>query len=388
MNRTKIVEALRSAEADDAVRSANRLQLMMLVHTGTVTSVSRLVAYLKQDADLEPFHEKYQTYPGGTQSVDERFLATWLLLRARETGTDGAIADLERYLVTEKVPFLPVIALAGVELQRTCSLGRGVQLVPWETLPASYWKERLDQSAGDVFFYPFYRPTAALLRSEEVSVVHEAVPRTQLPVSLSDEDLRDALLCMTLIGPSAPLAIGSWTQAAEWAPVQPAGSSHGYPGRTVRRVYDDADQQRLRVLHDKFLVLPDAEKQHYRIPLARLNSAMRRPTWVDSAIDLGIALESIFLQDLEPDRGELTFRLRARAARFLAVDVQERRNLFQFFGDLYGLRSNAVHSGTVPANVRGRDTQEVLNRGYELVAASIERIILTGAPDWLGVLLA
>jgi hypothetical protein len=387
MNRAKIVEALRSAEADDAVRGTNRLQLMMLVHTGAVTSVSRLVGFLNQAADLEPFHEKYQIYPGGAHLVDGRFLATWLLLRARQVGIDRAIADLERYLAAEKVPFIRVIALAGVELQRTCSLGRGIQLVPWESVPASYWKERLDESAGDVFFYPFYRPTAALLRSEEVSVFHEAVPPTQLPLSLTDEDLRDALLCMTLIGPSAPLTISSWTQAAEWAPVQIAGSSQGYPGRAVRRVYDDADQQRLKVLHEKFLVLLDAEKQHYRIPLARLNSAMRRTTWVDSAIDLGIALESIFLQDLEPDRGELTFRLRVRAARFLAVDVQERRSLFQFFGDLYGVRSNAVHSGTVPANVRGRDTQEVLNRGYELVAAATESMILTGAPDWLGMLL-
>ena len=60
----------------------------------------------------------------------------------------------------------------------------------------------------------------------------------------------------------------------------------------------------------------DVKKQRYfRVPLERLNMAIRRVSQVDSAIDTGIALEALFLSDQSDDRGELTFRLRVRGAR-------------------------------------------------------------------------
>jgi hypothetical protein len=113
--------------------------------------------------------------------------------------------------------------------------------------------------------------------------------------------------------------------------------------------------------------------------MERLNSAMRRPSLVDSAIDLGIALESIFLPD---GRGALTFRLRVRAARWLGSTPEERKRLSVMVGDLYAVRSKAVHEGRVPDVIHERTTRELLEEGYELTARALVALISKGDPDW------
>ena len=113
--------------------------------------------------------------------------------------------------------------------------------------------------------------------------------------------------------------------------------------------------------------------------MERLNSAMRRKTSVDSAIDLGIALESVFLSG---QRGGLTFTLRVRVARWLGSTPEERRRLGEVAGDLYGVRSKAVHEGHVPVTVRGRPTAELLEEGYKITATAIAKLIGSGQPDW------
>jgi hypothetical protein len=61
---------------------------------------------------------------------------------------------------------------------------------------------------------------------------------------------------------------------------------------------------------------------------------MRRLNLVDSSIDLGIVLETLYLSDMGDDRGELSFRLRTRVARgFLGNNENEKKkkNLFSYW---------------------------------------------------------
>jgi hypothetical protein len=103
---------------------------------------------------------------------------------------------------------------------------------------------------------------------------------------------------------------------------------------------------------------------------------------VDAAIDLGVAIDSLFLSERAADRGEQTLTLRLRAARFLGHDPQSRRDLAKLFGTLYRVRSSAVHSGVIDPVIEHQATQALLARGYELTAWAIRKIILEGEPDW------
>jgi len=124
-----------------------------------------------------------------------------------------------------------------------------------------------------------------------------------------------------------------------------------------------------------------------RLVTQRLISAVRSVTVtpVDASIDLGIALEGLYLSDMEDDRGELSFRLRTRAARLLGATKAERKDIFTLMGDVYKIRSTAVHTGVVnikPKDLHRRTVQEVLKEGFSLTAKTIQQFITDGIPNW------
>ena len=98
---------------------------------------------------------------------------------------------------------------------------------------------------------------------------------------------------------------------------------------------------------------------------------------VDKFIDLGIALESLYLGGI---RDELRFRLAVHAAWHLGTNVAERECLWSDFRKVYDLRSSAVHSGSVEDT---KTTRDVLSRAQEYCRWAIINIISGRRfPDW------
>ena len=98
---------------------------------------------------------------------------------------------------------------------------------------------------------------------------------------------------------------------------------------------------------------------------------------VDKFIDLGIALESLYLDGI---RDELRFRLALHAAWHLGTNVAERQRMMRDFRDVYDLRSSAVHSGSVEDT---KTTRGLLSRTQEFCRWAIINIIDGGRfPDW------
>jgi hypothetical protein len=157
---------------------------------------------------------------------------------------------------------------------------------------------------------------------------------------------------------------------------------------TPDRKVTAADLDALRQLFSFFKRLQETERARLRIPLDRLNRALRRAASTDSAIELGIALESLLLSDLDDERGELTFRLRLRGARFLANTLTARKEVDRLLRDVYNARSIAVHTGRLPDRIGGVPITQLLEDGYRLAARVIEKIIRDGTPDWPNVQLS
>lgn len=100
---------------------------------------------------------------------------------------------------------------------------------------------------------------------------------------------------------------------------------------------------------------------------------------VDTFINLGTALESLYLGDVSGS-GELAFRLALRAAWHLGNDEQERISLRKDFSNVYSLRSLAVHTGILNES---KASPEFTARAQELCLKSIIKIIHDeGFPDW------
>ena len=113
---------------------------------------------------------------------------------------------------------------------------------------------------------------------------------------------------------------------------------------------------------------------------------------VDRMIDLGIAFESLFLSDSNPNRGEITYRFCLRGAHYLSESNEGRRAMFTEFKSIYDARSQAVHTGELqaPTKIHGRCVPEhqFVRHAQDLCLMALKKVIDSGRfPDWHHVVL-
>jgi hypothetical protein len=114
------------------------------------------------------------------------------------------------------------------------------------------------------------------------------------------------------------------------------------------------------------------------IALERINLGRRRVSPGNTAIDAAIALEAL-LGD-PSSTSDMTYKLRLRAALFLADTLEGRRTLSKEVRDLYGLRSKVAHGGEATNGA----THAVAARGVEIVRELLHKLVEQpgGLPDW------
>ena len=123
--------------------------------------------------------------------------------------------------------------------------------------------------------------------------------------------------------------------------------------------------------------------QKLRVPIQRWRRSKAASNGVDLAIDLRIALESLFLDD--GNNAELSFRLALRAAWYLGAEGDERTKIFEAVRDAYNIGSKAVHTGVGHDDV----IPVTLAEAQDICRVSILRRISEGGnpPDWKKVVL-
>lgn len=119
--------------------------------------------------------------------------------------------------------------------------------------------------------------------------------------------------------------------------------------------------------------------QKLRVPIDRWMRSKMDKNPVDVFINLGTALECLYLNDTG-NAGELRFRLALRAAWHLGTDSMDRSSLFDNFKQIYDRRSKAVHTGNLTQN---EQTSEFTAKSQKLCLKSIVKIIEAGEiPNW------
>lgn len=95
-------------------------------------------------------------------------------------------------------------------------------------------------------------------------------------------------------------------------------------------------------------------------------------------------MEALFLDEKE---GELSFRLGVRAACWLRRDLAGREAVMRLVRHAYGIRSRAVHTGSILPKTGKRSTAEVLRECDNLVGEAVRLFLRRGKPDWNRVVL-
>ena len=101
-----------------------------------------------------------------------------------------------------------------------------------------------------------------------------------------------------------------------------------------------------------------------------INLALRQISRVDRALELRIALETLFLDSAQ---NELRFRLATTGARFLGVGLSERGEIAKVLRDFYDRASQAVHAGGIDFS-RGADA-DLLRQASGLCRKGILKVL-------------
>ena len=130
----------------------------------------------------------------------------------------------------------------------------------------------------------------------------------------------------------------------------------------------------------KYINLDSKFKDLLAIPIDRLNRFGYYKSDVDKAIDLRIALESLFLGSDNNDHNQLRYRLALRCARYIGKNTEEREKIFRKVKTVYDLTSSAVHGGKISK------TQDInlLKYAADLIQKACLKLINNGKEiDWL-----
>lgn len=138
-------------------------------------------------------------------------------------------------------------------------------------------------------------------------------------------------------------------------------------------------------IHEKFIQLSTKRRDRLTIPIRKLRDYSTTGVLEEAAIDLRLALESLYLPEIE--QGELKYRLALRAALFGADRVDERQVIRKDVKDAYDLGSNAVHTGQFGKNILKavENPGRTLERVAEVVRRTILRHIDNPNQDWAAI---
>jgi hypothetical protein len=345
-----------------------------------------LLADIKRTPALECFDHARQKSLGFEQQVDLLFLVEWLVARAQQVGAQQSVLDLARYLNTDTLTVTEALTVAGVEVTSATVLGE-YTIVPWHELPMSEQKWHFSAEAS----YSSDLPSVVFQRKKTIPRVHRRPWHAETYEGFpSIEPALDVLRCMTVVAGVGSRPLHYWIAAEDWAPwktfYQRVDDGANRKSFTSAKL-GDAEVCRIKETVAKFVALDTAEQVRLRIPMDRLNRTYRKGMKsVDSAIDLGIALESVYAPaKLSEGIGRA---IRTRAARFLGGSLDERRQTDRAVKDLYALRSAAIHSGSFVGHGSDKkwhdesNVREALGRGQALIAKSLVKLIHEGEPNW------
>ncbi len=349
---------------------------------------------LAAEDELKIFDDHMHVFYGFSLRLSFRDLAHWLILRATQVGPATALEDLKRYLREEKVPYVKIAAVAGIELEQETEFSDGIRLVHFGNVPDSFQKRIVGPRPMDHFPQRLI-PTCALVCSVAVEKQYSAAAQTEFTLTVQgDRNLHDPSLIISTVALWPTAILASWGSPEPWVPCGHLAKGWSASlaidfGRIHTKRLSRDEIAAAAELYRKYTQLDELRKARVRLPLSRLNQAMRRVSLIDAAIDVCIALETLFLNEEDPGPTERGLSLRLRAARSLGASLEERGDIYSVIRGAYRIRSAGVHSGKIPDKVEGRPVDEVLNRAFQVAARAITRSIEEGLPDdWTRLLLS
>ena len=286
-------------------------------------------------------------------------LAERLLVIAIGRGHQQAARNLLKGVQEGVAEYQVIRLLTGIHIDSEIEVRPGIRLVPLPSSTANLppifgymgqiqTRDLLGKTVivTDCTVSPVYTNPDSFVLPEEV------FQRKQRCTDLPDFDIQTFCDALSLISNGAIEWVSDWT----FVKPDEVFVVHGvHVGSVVTQISALRERTNVPVdteqvtgavsLYTSMKSLKEGEAQKLQIPIRRWIKSKTRQPLVDTFIDLGIALEALYL---DPGTGEQqSFRLRLRAALFLREDVNGREAVIKDVQEIYKLRSKAVHEGAV-----------------------------------------
>ena len=341
-----------------------------------------LAQYIKGDnilitaCDIETdSSDKSRLYYHGLPGLDLYFLIERLLEIAIVRGIEGAVSVFDRYSCPEGTQdlFQDVALLDGIKLETPVQVFEGVQLIPspsreisdeiWRDLYGISYSVFSDQ-ARDFFgktLLVIDRPGFTIFWKTSEKAFQDGTDINELPFQVEVPDVKFAnynevssfkkLFCQALsLACDTPVRIfHERSYLAENNSLNPHSEMgivlrHRNPSRRFTTI-KQSDIEKANCLYNTLKKKLDI-REKLQIPIDRWIQSKVYRNDVDKIIDLGIALEALYVPD--GGSGEIRFKLAVHAAWYLGKDKEDRKKLMKGFKEIYDWRSKVVHTGKLP----------------------------------------
>jgi len=325
-----------------------------------------------------------------------------LVVRALKTTGEEAIAWYLKVLATSSASGVYIHALWGVDIPSRIRLTDDLALVPVSELPESWQKTSLSfrplhwGPTGMSGFAWMNPPTTALVAQHVLNpLILVLVQPPELNMDATTrliQKVDDAALCLTAIGPRAPLLAMAWWEFDD-TDIRDAdrmrSGSFGQSIEIVPRIgqtFPTLDAGLAIEMVGGFQRMEPKSQARARLALQRLGQALRRHSLGDKAIELAIALETL---TADGDANEVSHKVKVRATKILGGDAAARERNAKLIAETYNIRSKQMHTGSFdaskPRTVAGASLTpaEILEQTASLCADLVIAMIRRGSiPTW------
>ena len=333
-----------------------------------------------------------------------------LLIRAIVDGLGEAAQAFADCTTSSSCNFHQFFLLTGVSISEPVRIFDGITLIP---LPES--ESQLPPYLPDISSEPIRARSISikdlmaktLLRVEyEVSPIFhrpaetytlQSGPGEHFTIKLKGEEIPDPnldVLCQALsvAGRCSVKSVMSWTSLLDYEifdlsrhmGIGASGYTLFNPGRSFDESVPLSSRQleTIKTLYKGLTQVQTGTWTKLRIPIDRWAKSMAEEDPNDQIIDLGIALESLYVPE---SQSEVSFRFALHAAWHLGKDKTQRQELRKVFKQIYTARSDIVHTGRLRRKTAKSlgDVSEFVSRAQDLCWQGINSIIDAGKiPVW------
>jgi len=317
-----------------------------------------------------------------------------LLSRSTEENNASSIVDdFLKVVSLNSADCTLVSPLLGIDISEKIPLEENQILFPIEDIPDSRFKKQIltyePPRIGELRWLSF--PKVAMLSTfrQEPLFSEHSPPTTS---NSNEPEIDDICRYLSLVHPNPVSRMVSWEQFPNNPFLKNAESVLTYPMHEIPASPLFAGQPPLFQVDDVLSILrarsalSNTMREQLVLPLDRLHLSMRRLKNEDKALELGIALESLLLRDLDSNTS-LTLQMRIRASHYMGDIFSKRLDIYKLVGDLYSLRSRAAHGSSFDSS-NTEDTKRTLREGATLTAELAKKFIAARSfPKWAEVIL-